>query len=137
MKVLKGTASVGPDQVVRVDVPAGELAGNAPAVLIILDPAHGEDEAFRTTLCDSLAARTEPAMPPTPHRVWVPSQIARLCGVRAQTVKRWLEADRMHGYRIPGSQEWRVPDEQVVRYLRETGWTADDIAAALQRYSQE
>jgi excisionase family DNA binding protein len=44
--------------------------------------------------------------------------IAKHCDVAAHTVSRWIDSGRLRGYRIPGSQDRRVPREAFVEFLK-------------------
>ena len=48
-------------------------------------------------------------------------QCAKLCGVTPRDVAKWFDSGRLRGYRIPGSQDRRVPKEYLLRFLREQG----------------
>ncbi len=51
--------------------------------------------------------------------VFSSGQVAKICHVAARTISKWIDAGRLHGYRIPGSQDRRVTRENLVRFLRE------------------
>jgi len=53
-------------------------------------------------------------------------QCAKLCGVTARDVAKWFDTGRLRGYRIPGSQDRRVPKEYLLRFLREQGMPIPD-----------
>src|SRR4051812_3407789 len=48
-------------------------------------------------------------------------QVAKICQVSPRTVVKWFDSGRLKGYRIPGSQDRRVPREHLVRFLKENG----------------
>lgn len=48
-------------------------------------------------------------------------QCAKLCGVTPRDVAKWFDSGRLRGYRIPGSQDRRVPKDYLLRFLREQG----------------
>jgi excisionase family DNA binding protein len=54
-------------------------------------------------------------------RIFTTVQCAEICGVSARTVCKWFDSGRLRGYRIPGSQDRRIPGEFLVRFLREQG----------------
>ena len=37
---------------------------------------------------------------------------------------KWFDSGRLRGYRIPGSQDRRIPREQLIRFLKENGMPA-------------
>lgn len=55
------------------------------------------------------------------HKVFSLSQVAALCGVEHRTVSKWYDSGRLRGYRLPGSQDRRVPREHLIRFMRENG----------------
>ena len=50
-------------------------------------------------------------------------QIAALVGIAPRTVRKWFDAGRLRGYRIPGTQDIRVPREHLIRFAEEHGFT--------------
>ena len=48
-------------------------------------------------------------------------EVANICRVSAQTVARWFDAGYLKGYRIPSSQDRRIPLENLIRFLKEHG----------------
>jgi two-component system, OmpR family, response regulator RpaA len=70
--------------------------------------------------------------PKRPHRrehdgrlldapVLTTGQVARVCGVAPRTVSKWVDAGRLKGYLVPGSQDRRVPRVELARFLRDHG----------------
>jgi two-component system response regulator RpaA len=53
--------------------------------------------------------------------VFTTGEIAKLCRVAPRTVAKWFDSGRLKGYRIPGSQDRRVPVENLVRFMKENG----------------
>ena len=56
----------------------------------------------------------EPAM-----KVFTTGQVAKICKVAPRTVSKWFDSGRLKGYRIPGSQDRRIPREYLIRFLKE------------------
>jgi excisionase family DNA binding protein len=54
-------------------------------------------------------------------KVFTTGQIAKICNVAPRTVSKWFDSGRLKGYRIPGSQDRRVPREYLIQFLRENG----------------
>lgn len=54
-------------------------------------------------------------------RALTTGQVARLCGVAARTASQWIDAGRLQGYRLPGSQDRRVHADDLVRFMRKHG----------------
>ncbi len=55
----------------------------------------------------------------TMKKVYTTGQVAHLCHVATRTVAKWFDTGKLKGYRIPGSQDRRIPTEQLMRFLRE------------------
>jgi excisionase family DNA binding protein len=45
-------------------------------------------------------------------------QVAKICNVAPRTVSKWFDNGQLHGYRIPGSKDRRIPLSQLVRFMR-------------------
>lgn len=54
-------------------------------------------------------------------KVFTTGQIAKICRVAPRTVSKWYDSGRLKGYRIPGSQDRRIPRENLIRFLKEHG----------------
>ncbi|KQW02885.1 response regulator [Rhizobacter sp. Root1221] len=48
-------------------------------------------------------------------------EAARRCGVNFRTVIRWAERGELQAYRLPGRGDYRVPVEELRRFMREHG----------------
>jgi two-component system response regulator RpaA len=48
-------------------------------------------------------------------------QCAQICKVSPRTVSIWFDSGRLRGYRIPGSQDRRIPKEYLLRFMLEHG----------------
>ena len=51
-------------------------------------------------------------------KVFTTGQVAKICKVAPRTVSKWFDSGRLKGYRIPGSQDRRIPREQLIRFLK-------------------
>jgi excisionase family DNA binding protein len=60
-------------------------------------------------------------MASTQKKVFTTGQVAKICQVAPRTVSKWFDSGRLRGYRIPGSQDRRIPREQLIRFLKENG----------------
>jgi two-component system, OmpR family, response regulator RpaA len=60
-------------------------------------------------------------------KVFTTGQVAKICKVAPRTVSKWFDSGRLKGYRIPGSQDRRIPREQLVRFLKEYGMPLGDL----------
>jgi two-component system response regulator RpaA len=65
----------------------------------------------------------EPAM----KKVFTTGQVAKICKVAPRTVSKWFDSGRLKGYRIPGSQDRRIPREQLIRFLKEHGMPLGEL----------
>src|ERR1700686_4096148 len=54
-------------------------------------------------------------------KVFTTGQVAKICKVAPRTVSKWFDSGRLRGYRIPGSQDRRIPREHLIRFLKEYG----------------
>ena len=55
-------------------------------------------------------------------KVFTTGQVAKICKVAPRTVSKWFDSGRLKGYRIPGSQDRRIP--RVPDPLPEGTWNA-------------
>jgi excisionase family DNA binding protein len=63
----------------------------------------------------------EPPAIPGVMKVFTLEQTATLCRVAPQTVAKWFDSGRLGGYRIPGSEDRRIPRDALVKFLTEHG----------------
>lgn len=61
------------------------------------------------------------------NRVFTTGQAAKICKVDPRTVSKWFDSGRLRGYRIPGSQDRRIPREYLIRFLKENGMPLGDL----------
>jgi len=54
-------------------------------------------------------------------KVFTTGQVAKLCKVAPRTVSKWFDSGRLKGYRIPGSQDRRIPREYLIKFMKEYG----------------
>jgi excisionase family DNA binding protein len=54
-------------------------------------------------------------------------EVARICKVAPRTVAKWFDSGRLRGYRIPGSQDRRIPREHLIRFLKEHGMPLGEL----------
>ncbi len=60
-------------------------------------------------------------------KVFTTGQVAKICKVAPRTVSKWFDSGRLKGYRIPGSQDRRIPRDQLIRFLKEYGMPLGDL----------
>ena len=53
--------------------------------------------------------------------VFTTGEVARICRVGVSTVLKWFNSGRLKGYRMPGSQDRRIPIENLIRFMKEHG----------------
>ncbi len=57
----------------------------------------------------------------TMHKILTTGQVAKICNVAPRLVSKWFDSGRLRGYRIPGSQDRRIPALYLIRFLKENG----------------
>ena len=62
--------------------------------------------------------------------IFTTGQIAKICKVAPRTVSKWFDSGRLKGYRIPGSQDRRIPREDLVAFLTEHKMPLGGLAEA-------
>ena len=50
-------------------------------------------------------------------KVFTTGQVAKICNVTTQTVTKWIDTERLPGYRIPGSRARRVTRENLKKFV--------------------
>src|SRR5207244_12193261 len=58
---------------------------------------------------------------------FTPGQVAKICKAAPRTVSKWFDSGRLRGYRIPGSQDRRIPREQLIKFLKEHGMPLGEL----------
>lgn len=46
-------------------------------------------------------------------------EVAKICNVAPRTVSKWFDSGALHGYRIPGSKDRRIPLNQLIRFMKQ------------------
>ncbi len=59
--------------------------------------------------------------------IFTTGQVAKICKVAPRTVSKWFDSGRLRGYRIPGSQDRRIPRDHLVRFLKEHGMPLGEL----------
>lgn len=54
-------------------------------------------------------------------KVYTTGQVAKICGVVPRTVTGWFDSGKLKGYKIPGSQDRRIPERRLTEFLKENG----------------
>ncbi|MEZ5942307.1 MAG: helix-turn-helix domain-containing protein [Planctomycetaceae bacterium] len=61
-------------------------------------------------------------------QVFTTGQVAKICQVAPRTVSKWFDTGRLEGYRIPGSQDRRIPRENLVQFMQSHGMPLGALA---------
>src|SRR5262245_58359412 len=64
---------------------------------------------------------------PAMKKVFTTGQVAKICKVAPRTVSKWFDSGRLRGYRIPGSQDRRIPREHLIKFLKEHGMPLGEL----------
>ncbi len=64
------------------------------------------------------------------RKVFTTGQVAKVCKVAPRTVSKWFDSGRLRGYRIPGSEDRRIPREHLIKFLREHGMPLGELDGA-------
>lgn len=59
--------------------------------------------------------------------VFTMGEVAKILKVAPRTVSKWCDSNRLHCYRIPGSQDRRIPREYLTKFMNEHGMDLDAI----------
>lgn len=62
-------------------------------------------------------------------KVLTTGQVAKICKVAPRTVSKWFDTGKLKGYRIPGSQDRRIPREYLIKFLKEHNMPLGDLEA--------
>lgn len=57
--------------------------------------------------------------------VYTTGEVAKICQVAPRTVSKWFDSGKLKGYRIPGSQDRRIPRGYLETFLRDNGFPTD------------
>lgn len=49
---------------------------------------------------------------------WTIPELENEMNVSRASLYRWLASGHLHGYRLPGGREWRIPDAEFKRITR-------------------
>ena len=60
-------------------------------------------------------------------KVFTTGQVAKRCGVASRTVRKWFDSEMLRGYRIPGSDDRRIPQESLIKFMKEHGMPLGDL----------
>ena len=60
-------------------------------------------------------------------KVFTTGQVAKICKVAPRTVSKWFDSGRLRCLIIKGSQDRRIPREQLIRFLKEHGMPLGEL----------
>src|SRR5688500_12672714 len=60
-------------------------------------------------------------------------EVARICNVAPRTVSKWFDSGALHGYRIPGSKDRRIPLNQLIRFMKHHGMPLNGLMTGSSR----
>src|SRR3954465_5555536 len=81
------------------------------------------------------ALRGEDAMSGTTKvkDVLTTGEVAKICNVAPRTVSKWFDSGALHGYRIPGSKDRRIPLNQLIRFMKQHGMPLNGLMTGCTR----
>jgi excisionase family DNA binding protein len=60
-------------------------------------------------------------------------EVAKICNVAPRTVSKWFDSGALHGYRIPGSKDRRIPLNQLIRFMKHHGMPLNGLVTGCTR----
>ncbi len=60
-------------------------------------------------------------------------EVARICNVAPRTVSKWFDSGQLHGYRIPGSKDRRIPLPSLLRFMKHHHIPMDGVVSGRTR----
>jgi excisionase family DNA binding protein len=68
-----------------------------------------------------------------PKDVLTTGEVAKICNVAPRTVSKWFDSGALHGYRIPGSKDRRIPLNQLIRFMKQHGMPLNGLMTGCTR----
>ena len=59
--------------------------------------------------------------------------VSKICNVAPRTVSKWFDSGALHGYRIPGSKDRRIPLNQLIRFMKQHGMPLNGLMTGSSR----
>src|SRR5881296_233909 len=75
----------------------------------------------------------ENAMSAKVKDVLTTGEVAKICNVAPRTVSKWFDSGALHGYRIPGSKDRRIPLNQLIRFMKQHGMPLNGLMTGCTR----
>ena len=112
--------------------PYGTLATRDEAehlAALILEHAHGnmygQPEFYYSGMAPAApsvaAVESIPEPPAERKEVFTTGDVAKICQVAPRTVSKWFDSGKLGGYRIPGSNDRRIPRDRLLAFLVDNG----------------
>src|SRR5215208_592297 len=60
-------------------------------------------------------------------------EVAKISNVAPRTVSKWFDSGALHGYRIPGSKDRRIPLNQLIRFMKQHGMPLNGLMTGCTR----
>ncbi len=60
-------------------------------------------------------------------KVFTTGQVAKICKVAPRTVSKWFDKGRLKGYRLDGSEDRRIPRENLIAFMQSRGMPLGDL----------
>src|SRR5438105_2029849 len=60
-------------------------------------------------------------------------ELAKICNGAPRTVSKWFDSGALHGYRIPGSKDRRIPLNQLIRFMKQHGMPLNGLMTGCTR----
>jgi excisionase family DNA binding protein len=61
------------------------------------------------------------------RNVLTTGDVAKICNVAPRTVSKWFDSGQLHGYRIPGSKDRRIPVNELIRFMKANNMPTDAL----------
>ena len=84
-----------------------------------INSASAADRTFGTPA--ALAGEMQMSATTKIKDVLTTGEVAKICNVAPRTVSKWFDSGALHGYRIPGSKDRRIPLNQLIRFMKQHG----------------
>jgi excisionase family DNA binding protein len=52
-------------------------------------------------------------------RIYTTGEVSKICKVATTTVNKWFDSGRLEGFRVPGSRHRRIPQDSLIKFLRD------------------
>lgn len=65
-------------------------------------------------------------------KAFTTGEVAKICKVAPRTVAKWFDSGRLKGWRVPGTQDRRIPREALALFLKQNGMPADALEGPAQ-----